>query len=57
MTDSPYNFKTRLEGQTYKYLRFENTSLLNHDLRLKKTDFSENLLSSFTLVKFIGQEA
>ena len=57
MTDSLYDFKT--PDWKDKPINTCDSKIKSAQSRssLKKTDLSENLLSSFTLIKFIGQEA
>ena len=49
MTDSPYKKDKPINIFDSK------TQVCSFTISSKKTDFSENLLSSFTLIKFMGQ--
>ena len=55
MTDSPYNFKTKDWKDKPINICDSKIKVCPFPISAKKTDFSENLLSSFTLTKFMGQ--
>ena len=55
MTDSPYNFKTTDWKDKLISICDSKIQVCSFAISAKKTDFSENLLSSFTFTKFMGQ--
>ena len=54
MTDSPNNCK--MQDRKDKPINICDSKIQVHSFTIfaKKTDFSENILSSFTLIKFMG---
>ena len=55
MTDSPYNFKTKDWKDKPINICDSKMQVYLFAISTKKTDFSEKLLSSFTLIKLRGQ--
>ena len=55
MTDSPYNCKAKDWKDKPINICDSKIQVRSFTIFAKKTDFSENLLSSFTLIKFMGQ--
>ena len=55
MTDCPYIFETKEWKDKPINICDSKTQVYSFTISAKKTDFSENLLSNFTLIKFMGQ--
>ena len=55
MTHSPYNFKTTDWEDKPISICDSKIQVYSFAISAKKTNFSENLLSSFTLIKLMGQ--
>ena len=55
MTDCSYIVKTKEWKDKPINICDSKTQVYSFTISAKKTDFSENLLSNFTLIKFMGQ--